>query len=109
MQCSPAFPMCRSHIPPQPACLPACLPPCLAVCVFVCVPGSVLMVMECCLCAVCMDSSLLPEDGGGDPTGEAVIVKSSVNRGHPRWMVFEIAHIIALKCNLFIVAIFWQL
>lgn len=32
---------------------------------------------------VCVDSSLLPEDGGGDPTREAVIAKSSVNRGHP--------------------------
>lgn len=78
-QCSPAFPVYRSHIPPQPACLPGCL----AVCVCVCVTGSVLMVMECCLCTVCVDSSLLPEDGGGDPTREAVIAKSSVNRGHP--------------------------
>lgn len=76
MQCSPAFPVCRSHIPPQPACL---LPK--SVCVCVCAPGSLLMVMECCLCTVCMDSSPLPEDGGGDPTGEAVIVKSCVNRG----------------------------
>lgn len=59
-------------------------------------PGSLLMVMECFLGAVCMDSSLLPEDGGGDPTGEAVIAKSSVNRGHPSWTFSEIAHIKAV-------------
>lgn len=38
---------------------------------------------------LCMDSSLLPEDGGGDPTREAVIAKSFVNRGHPSWTMFE--------------------
>lgn len=58
---------------------------------------------------MCADSSPLPEDGGGDPTREAVIAKSSVNRGHPVGRFFEIAHIKALKCRLFIVAIFWQL
>lgn len=57
------------------------------------VSASVLMVMERCFCALCMDSSLLPEDGGGDSTREAVIAKSFVNRGHPSWMMFE-----ALPC-----------
>lgn len=54
------------------------------------------MVMECCLCTVCVcvDSSLLPVDGGWDSTRESVIAKSSVNRGHPVSRLFEIIHII---------------
>lgn len=46
-----------------------------------------------CVC-VCVDSSLLPVDGGWDSTRESVIAKSSVNRGHPVSRLFEIIHII---------------
>lgn len=77
--------------------LPACV--CLAQCWWSCRAASALCVWIP-LCSQRM--------GEGDPTRETVIAKSSVNRGHPVWTLFEIAHIIALNCRLLIVAIFWQ-